>query len=166
MPPTTVPARGFSRRTLLAGAGILALAAGCTSNGDKRPPVSPQQADQLAKQVTVQESLVAAYAAAASADPSLGTEVSDLAGQAQQQLDRLKAAAPSAVTTAASSSGAASGSASPVPTPGPDVRAWLRQQVAAAASSHADACLDQVGARAALLGSIAAGLQGQDGRLA
>lgn len=167
MPPTTVPARGFSRRTLLAGAGILALAAGCTSKGDKRPPVSPQQADQLAKQVTVQESLVAAYAAAASADPSLGTEVTDLAGQAQQQLDRLKAASPSARTTAARSSGApAPGSASPALAPGPDVRAWLRQQVAAAATSHAGACLDQAGARAALLGSIAAGLQGQDGRLA
>lgn len=167
MPPTTVPARGFSRRTLLAGAGILALAAGCTSQGDKRPPVSPQQADQLAKQVTVQESLVAAYAAAASADPSLGAQVTDLAAQAQQQLDRLKAASPSAPTTARSSgSAAASASASQAPPPGPDVRAWLRQQVAAAAASHAAACLDQTGARAALLGSIAAGLQGQDGSLA
>ncbi|MCW2741550.1 MAG: hypothetical protein JWR45_1972, partial [Blastococcus sp.] len=41
-----------------------------------------------------------------------------------------------------------------------------RGQVAAAATSHAAACLDQSGARAALLGSIAAGLRGQDGRLA
>ena len=44
--------------------------------------------------------------------------------------------------------------------------AWLRGQVAAAATSHAAACLEQSGARAALLGSIAAGLRGQDGRLA
>jgi hypothetical protein len=166
MPPTTVPARGFSRRTLLAGAGVLALAAGCTSTEDKRPSVSPQQVDQLAKQVTVQETLVAAYAAAASADPSLGARVTDLAAQTQQQLDRLKAAAPSARTTPATSGAASSGSASPAPTPGPDVRAWLRQQVAAAAASHAAACLDQTGPRAALLGSISAGLQGQDGSLA
>jgi hypothetical protein len=43
---------------------------------------------------------------------------------------------------------------------------WLRGQVAAAADSHATASVDQSGARAALLGSIAAGLRGQDGRLA
>jgi hypothetical protein len=166
MPPFPASAApGFSRRALLAGAGVLALAAGCTSNGDKRPQVSVKQADQLAKQVTVQESLMAAYAAAASADPALGSEVADLAGQAKQQLDRLKAASPSARTSAASGT-ASSGSASPAPTPGPDPRAWLRQQVAAAATSHSDACLDQSGARAALLGSIAAGLRGQDGRLA
>jgi hypothetical protein len=38
--------------------------------------------------------------------------------------------------------------------------------VSAAAASHAAACVEQSGARAALLGSIAAGLAGQDGRLA
>jgi hypothetical protein len=38
--------------------------------------------------------------------------------------------------------------------------------VAAAADSHAAACLGQSGARAALLGSIAAGLRGQAGQLA
>jgi hypothetical protein len=38
--------------------------------------------------------------------------------------------------------------------------------VSAAATSHATACVEQSGARAALLGSIAAGLRGQDGRLA
>ena len=37
---------------------------------------------------------------------------------------------------------------------------------AAAATSHGTACLDQSGARAALLGSIAAGLRGQEARLA
>jgi hypothetical protein len=49
---------------------------------------------------------------------------------------------------------------------GPDPKAWLRAQVAATADSHAGAAVDQSGARAALLGSIAAGLRGQDGRLA
>ena len=161
-PSTTSGAAGFSRRTFLVAGGVLTLAAGCTSTADRRPRVSAQQVDQLAKQVTVQESLVAAYAAAAAADPALGSEVADLAGQAQQQLDKLKAAAPSTRTSAAKSSA----SSSPAPAPGPDVRAWLRQQVAATATSHADACLDQAGARAALLGSIAAGLRGQDGRLA
>lgn len=166
MPPSTVPAGAFSRRALLAGAGILALAAGCTSTEDKRPAVSPQQADRLAEQVTVQEALVAAYAAAGSADPPLAPVVADLAGQAKEQLDRLKAAAPTASTSPATSASASSSAAPAAPPPGADARAWLRQQVAAAATSHADACLGQVGARAALLGSIAAGLRGQDGSLA
>lgn len=166
MPPSTVPAGAISRRTLLAGAGILALAAGCTSKEDNRPTVSPKQEDKLAKQVAVQESLVAAYASAGAADPSLGGDITELAGQAKQQLDRLKAAAPTATTPAAKSGSASSGSAPPVVPPGPGARVWLRQQVAGAATSHADACVDQIGARAALLGSIAAGLRGQDGRLA
>ena len=165
MPPSTVPAGAFSRRTLLAGAGILALAAGCTSKEDKRPAVSPQQADRLTAQVTVQEALVAAYAAAGTADPALAPDIADLAGQAKEQLDRLKAAAPTASTSTAKSASASSGAAAPAPPPGSDARAWLRQQVAAAATSHAGACLDQSGARAALLGSIAAGLRGQDVRL-
>ena len=75
----------------------------------------------------------------------------------QAQLKRLKAAAPGAGSSASTSA--------PVPA-GTDARAWLRDQVAAAATSHAAACVDLSGARAALLGSIAAGLRGQDGRLA
>jgi hypothetical protein len=46
------------------------------------------------------------------------------------------------------------------------VRAWLREQVAAAATSHAGACVDASGARAALLGSVAAGLRGHEAALA
>jgi hypothetical protein len=38
--------------------------------------------------------------------------------------------------------------------------------VAGAARSHAAACIVQTGARAALLGSISAGLRGQEERLA
>ena len=45
-------------------------------------------------------------------------------------------------------------------------RGYLRAQVAAAADAHAAACPDFTGGRAALLGSIAAGLRGQDGQLA
>jgi hypothetical protein len=45
-------------------------------------------------------------------------------------------------------------------------RAYLRAQVAATAEAHATACPDFTGGRAALLGSIAAGLRGQDGQLA
>jgi hypothetical protein len=46
------------------------------------------------------------------------------------------------------------------------VRGWLREQVASAAASHAEACLDASGARAALLGSVAAGLRGHETALA
>jgi hypothetical protein len=45
------------------------------------------------------------------------------------------------------------------------VAAWLRTRVAAAAQSHTDAGIALRGARAALLGSVAAGLRGQDGLL-
>jgi hypothetical protein len=83
--------------------------------------------------------------------------VAELAAQAGEQLERLRAAAPG---------GAASAPSSPAAPSGPDARAWLRGQVATAAASHAAACLEQSGARAALLGSIAAGLRGQDGALA
>jgi hypothetical protein len=149
----------FSRRTLLAAsaASLGALLVGCTSSDDGAA-VTPQQADELAGQVTVQEALVAAFAAATTADPALGPQVAGLAAQAQQQLDRLKDAAPGSSASGASSS-------SPPPA-APEARAWLRRQVAATADSHAVACLDQTGARAALLGSIAAGLRGQDGLLA
>ena len=108
---------------------------------------------------------MAAYAAVTAADAALGTRVAELATQAGTQLARLRAAAP---TTAAA--GSASGDAPRRqlrrPPPGTDPRAWLRAQVTSAADSHAAACLGQTGARAALLGSIAAGLRGQAGRLA
>lgn len=149
---------GFSRRTLLAAsaAGMALLAAGCTSSStEDRDKVTSEQADDLAAQVAAQEGLVAAFAAATAADAGLAAAVADLSDQARQQLDRLRAAA----------GGTASG-ASSAPAPGPDPRSWLRQQVAATATSHATACLEQTGARAALLGSVAAGLRGQDGRLA
>jgi hypothetical protein len=152
---------GFSRRTLLAAsaAGLALLAAGCSSPpADQRETVTSAQADELAAQVAVQEALVAAYASAGAADPALAAEVAELAAQADTQLTRLRAASPG--STASASSPATGAPA------GPDARAWLRGQVAAAATSHATASVDQSGARAALLGSIAAGLRGQDGRLA
>jgi hypothetical protein len=153
------PLPGFSRRTLLAvsAAGLAALVAGCSSPpADERETVTSEQADELDAQVAVQETLVAAFAAAGAADPALGTAVAELAAQADEQLTRLRAAAPDASSSASSAAAPAGG----------DVRAWLRGQVAAAANSHATASVDQSGARAALLGSIAAGLRGQDGRLA
>jgi hypothetical protein len=167
MSPTALPSpvgslhRGFSRRTLLAAsaAGLALLATGCSpSSADGREQVTTQQADELADQVAVQEALVAAIAAAGAADPALAAAVSDLAMQADEQLKRLKAAAPGKSASASSPAG--------TPPSGPDAHAWLRGQVSTAASSHAAACLDQSGARAALLGSIAAGLRGHDGRLA
>lgn len=152
--------RGFSRRALLVAstAGLALAAAGCTSSPpDERERVTGEQANQLLDQVGVQETLVAAYTAAGAADPALAGEVADLAVQAGVQLDQLRAAAPGA-TTSSSSPGAP-------PSPA-EARSWLRAQVAAAATSHATACVAQSGARAALLGSISAGLRGQDGRLA
>ena len=152
--------RGFSRRTLLAAsaAGLALAAAGCTSSPpDERVRVTGEQADQLLGQVGVQESLVAAFTAAGAADPALAGDVADLAAQAAEQLERLRDAAP----------GAAAGSSTAGTPPSPaDARPWLRAQVAAAAASHATASVDQSGARAALLGSISAGLRGQDARLA
>lgn len=162
---------GFPRRTLLAasaaGLGLL-LVAGCTNSaGEPRDQPSSRQTDALAAQVTVQETLVAAYAAAGAADSALAAQIADLAAQAGRQLDRLKAAAPRAVTRSSAASSSPSPSAGPSAVPsGQDPRTWLRSQVAAAADAHAAACLDQTGARAALLGSIAAGLRGQDARLA
>jgi hypothetical protein len=160
-PPLPSAPPGFSRRTLLAAsaAGLAFLATGCTSSSaDEREKVTGQQADSLTAQVAVQETVVSAFVAAGAADPALGGEVADLAAQADEQLARLRAAAPG------------SSSSAPVPAgdapPAPGTRAWLRTQVATAAASHATACMDQSGARAALLGSIAAGLAGQDGRLA
>jgi hypothetical protein len=153
---------GISRRTLLgasAATGLALLITGCTSSPpDEREAVTSKQADQLAAQVGVQEDLVAAYDAAAAADPSLQPGVADLAAQAAEQLERLRAASPGSTPAASVSPAAAPAGAGAKP--------WLRERVAAAAGSHATACLDQSGARAALLGSIAAGLRGQDGRLA
>jgi hypothetical protein len=149
---------GFSRRTLLvaSAAGLALLSAGCTSPGDEREQVTSEQADELAGQVAVQESLVAAFAAAGAADAGLAAAVAELAAQAGEQLDRLRAAAPGSSTVPTSSA---------APPAGAGARTWLRAQVASTAASHAAACLEQSGARAALLGSIAAGLRGQDGRL-
>lgn len=153
------PSPGFSRRTLLAASatGLALLVAGCSSPpADQREQVTSKQADALAAQVAVQQTLVAAFAAAAAADPALGTRVAELASQADAQLTRLKAASP----------GSSSRSSAAAPAAGPDARAWLRAQIASAADSHGAAAVDQSGARAALLGSIAAGLRGQAGRLA
>jgi hypothetical protein len=157
--PAVLRPPGFSRRTLLAAsaAGVALLVAGCTSSPDERETVTSEQADELAAQLAVQEALVAAYDAASGADPALGAAVAALAAQAAAQLERLRLAAPNSAPPAASSSAAPAG---------PEAKAWLRARISAAATSHATACLDQSGARAALLGSIAAGLRGQDGLLA
>jgi hypothetical protein len=151
------PVTAFSRRTLLAAsaAGLAVLVTGCTSSSaGGQEKVTPEQADRLAEQVSVQGKLVAAYAAA---DPALRAAVAEMAAQAQEQLDRLVAAAPG------SSASASQGWTAPVDS---DPKRWLRQQVTEAATSHATACVAQTGARAALLGSIAAGLRGHAARLA
>jgi len=160
-PPHASAQRGFSRRALLAAsaAGLAFVVTGCTSSSaDEREKATSEQADELTAQVAVQETVVAAFAAAGAADPALAGELAELAAQADEQLARLRAAAPGSPTSASPSAGAAPAA--------PETRAWLRAQVAAASASHATACVDQSGARAALLGSIAAGLAGQDGRLA
>ncbi len=152
---------GLTRRTLLAAsaAGLAVMVTGCTAPAaDEREKATGRQADELTAQVAVQDALVSAFVAAGAADPALAGEVADLAAQAAEQLERLRAAVPGSSPSASTSSGGAP--------PAPETRAWLRGQVAEAAASHATACLDQSGARAALLGSIAAGLAGQDGRLA
>ena len=156
-PPATA---GFPRRAFLAAsAGLALLAAGCTAGSSGAPAVSTEEVDRLAGQVAVQEAVVAAYAVATTADPALA--LSDLAAQATEQLDRLRAAAPSSTASPAASS-----TAPPAAPAGGDVRTWLREQVATAASAHARACARQTGARAALLGSIAAGLRGHEAALA
>ena len=158
----TAPAgpRTFTRRTLLAAsaAGFAVAVAGCTSSSsaDEEDTVTSEQADELAAQVTVQETLVAAYDRASGADPALATAVADLATQAAEQLDRLRAASPGDHPAGEPMGSPPAGAA----------QDWLRAQVAVAATSHATACLDQSGARAALLGSISAGLRGHEARLA
>jgi hypothetical protein len=89
--------------------------------------------------------------------PVTDKQAQALAAQVTVQVRALRAAAPGKRSAPAARSSASLGG---------DARAWLRGQVAATATSHATACLDQSGARAALLGSIAAGLRGQDRRLA
>jgi hypothetical protein len=154
-------AAGLSRRAFLAvssAAGLVLLVPGCTSAPeDVGETVTAAQVDSLADQVAVQRQVVAAYAAAAASDATLAGQIAELAVQADEQLARLTAASPD--SGSASSSPAA-------PTVGPEPRAWLRAQVTGAADSHAAACLEQSGARAALLGSIAAGLRGHAARLA
>lgn len=171
MSSTPLPAApGIPRRTLLAAsaAGLALLVAGCTSAPPPGPnAVTSKQEDEFAAQVKVQKALVDAYAAAGAADPALQAAVAELATQTGEQFAALKAAAPGALSSASSSSAGSSGAAtSSAPAVGPNARSWLRGQVAATAASHAAACVGQSGARAALLGSIAAGLRGQDGRLA
>jgi hypothetical protein len=151
--PAPAPAGPSRRAFLAASAGLALLAAGCTAGA---PVVTREEADRLAGQVAVQEAVVAAYAVATTADPALA--LSDLSAQASEQLDRLRAAAPSATSAPVT--------ASPAPPAGADVRTWLRGQLATAAGSHAQACTRQSGARAALLGSIAAGLRGHEAALA
>jgi hypothetical protein len=161
----TSSARGLTRRGLLASAaaGLALLVAGCTSSSGKTAePVTDRQAEAMAAQVRVQAALVAAYRAAGKADPGVASATASLATQAGQQLDRLRAAAPGARTPASGSSAASSSAAPPA---GQDPKAWLAAQVTATADSHAAACVAQVGARAALLGSIAAGLRGQAAQL-
>jgi hypothetical protein len=53
-----------------------------------------------------------------------------------------------------------------VPADPAGARAFLRAEVGRAAAAHAAACPDFTGARAALLGSIAAGLRGAEEQLA
>jgi hypothetical protein len=163
--PGAVPAGAFTRRALLAAAvlGTAAVAAGCTSSPDEHAAdaVTPAQVDQLAEQVAVQAALVAAYDHASATSPAVASEVSVLAAQARAQLERLQAAAPGP------------GTGSPLPAPTQPVvpadpagaRAFLRTEVGRAVTAHAAACPDFTGARAALLGSIAAGLRGAERQL-
>jgi hypothetical protein len=164
-PLAVVSSRPFTRRSLLVAAlaGTALAATGCTgSSADDADAVTPEQVDQLAAQVQVQETLVAAYERAFSAAPELAGSAAALADQARAQLQRLRDAAPG---KAGSSPGAGSSTAAPV-LDAAGARAYLRAQVATAADAHAAACPNFTGGRAALLGSIAAGLRGQDGQLA
>ncbi|WP_369134388.1 hypothetical protein [Modestobacter sp. I12A-02662] len=164
-PCSPTPAGAFSRRALLlaAAAGSAALAAGCTNGAAEDPAdaVTPAQADRLAAQVEVQERLVADYAQALAASPQLAASAAVLAAQSREQLDRLRAAA----AQPAPSSGATAGTSAAEAVPAEGAVAWLQARVAAAADAHARACPDFTGGRAALLGSIAAGLRAQAGQL-
>jgi len=175
-PLSSSPAAGaFSRRSLLLGtlAGAAALASGCTSEpGGTADAVTPAQVDRLAAQVQVQEALVAAYDRALATGPELAAAATGLAGQARAQLDRLRAAAPGATSSAPPATGTPASTTSTTTTTTdapPDAagaREWLRTRVTGAADAHAAACPAFTGGRAALLGSISAGLRGQAGALA
>lgn len=163
-----VPAGALSRRTLLTAAlvGTAALVTGCTTaGGEPADAVTPAQVDRLADQVAVQLALVAAVDQALIASPGLGLPATVLAEQARAQLARLQAAAPGAATPSGPSAGAAP-AAPVVPSDPSGARAFLRAEVSRAWTAHAAACPDLTGARAALLGSIAAGLRGAEGQLA
>jgi hypothetical protein len=165
-PSSPSPAGAFSRRALLvaAAAGTAALAAGCTNGAEQDPAdaVTPAQADRLAAQVGVQEQLVADYAQALAASPQLATTATGLAGQAREQLDRLRSAA----AQPSPSSGATAGTSAAGVVPADGAAVWLQARVTAAADAHTQACPDFTGGRAALLGSIAAGVRAQAGQLA
>ncbi|MEI4272721.1 hypothetical protein TEK04_13405 [Klenkia sp. LSe6-5] len=171
--------RPVPRRTVLVAAGVaplLGLVAGCTGQPPGPDAVTPAQVDRLAGQVAAQEQLVAAGVAAFAASPELAATAAGLAAQWQEQLDLLRAAAPTVTSSASGSasgseSGSTSGSGATAPGSadggvGVDPRADLRTRVAATADSHATACPEFTGARAALLGSIAAGLRGHGAVLA
>ncbi|SDY64674.1 hypothetical protein SAMN05661080_04151 [Modestobacter sp. DSM 44400] len=165
----TVAAGTFSRRTLLVAtlAGTVVVAVGCTAEtGDTADAVTEAQIDQLAAQFDVQTALVAAFDRAFAAFPELAAAAAEQADQARQQLERLRAAAPGVGSTssAATSSDAISPAAPPLDPAG--ALGYLRTEASRAADAHATACPGFSGARAALLGSIAAGLRGQDGQLA
>jgi hypothetical protein len=166
--PGAVPAGAFTRRALLAAAvvGTAAVATGCTSSADDAADaVTAAQVDRLADQVAVQAALVAAYDLASASSPAVATEVSVLAAQARAQLERLQDAAPG--PGASSAAGSAPAPTEPtVPADPAGARAFLRAEVGRAAAAHGAACPDFTGARAALLGSIAAGLRGAEGQLA
>jgi hypothetical protein len=156
-------AGAFSRRTLLVTtlAGTAALVAGCTGgSGRGTDAVTPAQADQLTDQVAVQAALVAAFDRALAASPELAGSAAGLAEQARQQLERLRAAVPERDASASATPG------SPAPLDPAGAREYLRGEIVRAADAHATACPGFSGARAALLGSIAAGLRGQAGQLA
>jgi hypothetical protein len=166
--PGSVPAGAFTRRALLAAVlvGTAAVAAGCTSSdGDAADAVTPAQLDQLADQVAVQTALVAVYDRVSATSPAIATAVAVLAAQARAQLERLRAAAPGLGATSAAGSSPAPVEPT-VPADAAGARAFLRTEVDRAAAAHAAACPGFTGARAALLGSIAAGLRGAAGQLA
>jgi len=159
----------LSRRTFLGvlAAGSAAVLTGCTSftDADRDDDVTPAQIDQLAGQVAVQEQLADAYATAFAADPELAVSAEELARQCADQLARLRAAAPGGTDPASPALGPDTAGAPAVTDP-TQVRATLRHQVGVAADSHAAACTTFTGARAALLGSLVAGLRGQEQQLA
>ncbi len=165
-PARPVAAGALTRRSVLLAAGavpVLGALAACTGSPPGADAVTPQQVDRLAGQVAVQAELVAAVEAVLAAAPDLAAAVPAVADQCRAQLRRLQDAAPT-VTGSPTASGTAAGTARPAtatPTVPGDPRAELRTRLTAAADSHATACLDFTGARAALLGSIAAGLRGQ-----